>query len=88
MVENYDIMFKILHKLNPLKPIRDPQTSDIMFFFANNIFLHVCFCLYVFILTVHKAPSPQGAYSHMKRFIVLYTSFNTIYIYTFIQDQS
>ena len=28
--EKHDIMFEILHKLNPFDPIKDPETSDIM----------------------------------------------------------
>ena len=29
MVEKYDIIFEILHKLNALDLIKDPETSDI-----------------------------------------------------------
>ena len=37
MAEKQTIMFKILHKLNPLTPIRDPEGCDIkpIFFYQR-----------------------------------------------------
>ena len=35
MVEKRDSMFEILNKLNTFDPIRDPETTDIMFIWQS-----------------------------------------------------
>ena len=38
MVEKHDIMSKILHKLNTLDPIRNPETSEILLILLSMFF--------------------------------------------------
>ena len=38
MVEKQDIMLEILHKFNPLAPIRDPENCDIKPIFISTFF--------------------------------------------------